>query len=105
MGNRKPEALQTFATGWTEHTGGGRAWLPRSRPLKHKCTNVTARTFSYGLLIVKSFLMLVKRACVAWACEQIVYSCPGSVFVFMDPHSVTSVRLFMHVGKIIHVVI
>lgn len=36
MGDQKPAALRTVATGWTELGGEGWTWLPCSHPLKHK---------------------------------------------------------------------
>lgn len=46
----------------------------------------------------ESFLPLVKCAFVT-CCNLIITSCQGSVFVFMDAHSVASACLFMPVGK------
>lgn len=56
-------------------------------------------TFTCGLLTVKASYFRVKCAFVTCVCKQTVTSCQGSVFVFMDAHSVTSACLFMHVGE------
>lgn len=56
------------------------------------------------LISRESSLLLVKCSFVVCVCNLIVTSCQGSVFVFMDMHSVTSAYLFMHVGKIYGVI-
>lgn len=100
-GNQKPAALRIFATGWTELRG-----KVGHGSCAHTLSNKKAHTWGKAHIHshVKSIYPLwgnVHHVSAGWSST----SCQGCVFIFLDAHSVTSPRLFMHEGEIIHAVI